>query len=110
MPADTPAGPEGVKGSPSRSDTVFKRPAAKPKAKVSGKAKPAAQVNTVKKRPAAKKSATAAKKSAKFDFPKGEISLHQRRLLKPMGCSRCRHSVGCSPSCWARAGYKALSY
>ena len=110
VPADTPAGPEGVKGSPSRSDTVFKRPAAKPKAKVSGKAKPAAQVNTVKKRPAAKKSATAAKKSAKFDFPKGEISLHQRRLLKPMGCSRCRHSVGCSPSCWARAGYKALSY
>jgi len=99
-----------VKGLPSRSEQVFKRPAAKPKAKVSAKAKPAAKVKSTKKRPAAKKSATADKKSANFDFPKGEISLHQRRLLKPMGCSRCRHSVGCSPSCWAYKGYKALSY
>lgn len=110
VPPDTPAGTEGVKGLPSRSEQVFKRPAAKPKAKVSAKAKPAAKVKSTKKRPAAKKSATADKKSANFDFPKGEISLHQRRLLKPMGCSRCRHSVGCSPSCWAYKGYKALSY
>ena len=101
--AATPAGPEVVNGSPSRYHKIHKRPAAKPKAKASGKAKPRAKVNTVKKRPAAKK-------SANLNFPKGEISLHQRRLLKPMGCSRCRHTAGCSPSCWARCGYKALSF
>ena len=99
VPTDTPARPQGVKESPSRAPNVKKRPAAK----ASGKAKAAAKVNTVKKRPAAKKSANS-------DFPNGEVSLHQRRLLKPMGCSRCRHSVGCSPSCWAYKGYKALSF
>ena len=83
--------------------SLRKKPAAKPKAKACGKAKAVAKVNTVKKRPAVKK-------SAKLDFPKGEVSLHQRKLLKPQGCSRCRHSVGCSPSCWAYKGYKALSF
>merc|ERR1712192_95174 len=50
----------------------------------------------------AKKRATS-KETATFVMPDGKPSrpLKSERLrLRPDGCSRCRNTPGCSPSCW----------
>ena len=60
------------------------------------------------KKPAGKKKAKAAK-AAKAAKDKKTVTKAQRMKLKPHGCSTCRHTAGCCPSCWTKQGYEVLS-
>ena len=66
----------------------------------SEKAKPVARM----KKPSAEKAAKQIKTSAKKGITKA-----QRVKLRPHGCSTCRHTPGCCPSCWKKQGYEVLT-
>lgn len=74
-----------------RDEKPFKKPAAFMK-------KPSASGSNLK-RPAA--SGTTRTTTTKGPIP----SEKERKKMKPDGCSKCRHVVGCTASCWVQRGY-----
>ena len=73
---------------PTTGEKPFKKPAAIMK-------RPSASGSNLK-RPAASGTTTS----------KGPIpSEKERKKMKPDGCSKCRHVVGCTASCWVQRGY-----
>eukprot|EP00435_Cladocopium_sp_Y103_P053198 s230_g17.t1 len=90
--------------------TKMKRPAAAEELHSPGKGKPAAKVKTSKEK---QKKASAAKagkdssgKGKKRSGPLQTISRKAAAKQYPTGCSRCRGTIGCTPSCWQRRGFK----
>ena len=57
------------------------------------------------KKPAAA-SKKAAASSASRGGAKGLVTRKQQLKLRPSGCSRCRNTPGCCPSCWTHRGYR----
>ena len=73
---------------PTTGEKPFKKPAAimeRPSASGSNLKRPAASGTTTSKGP----------------IP----SEKERKKMKPDGCSKCRHVVGCTASCWVQRGY-----
>ena len=76
---------------PTTGEKPFKKPAAIMK-------RPSASGSNLK-RPAASGTTTS----------KGPIpSEKERKKMKPDGCSKCRHVVGCTASCWVQRGYRPI--
>ena len=75
---------------------VLKRPASGKVVTKRGKSGVAA----VRKRPASKTSGVASSQLA-------VVTKQQRLRWRPNGCSRCRNTKGCCPSCWFLRGYRA---
>eukprot|EP00435_Cladocopium_sp_Y103_P062158 s697_g23.t1 len=49
---------------------------------------------------------TAASKEKKKKSKSTLVTRQQQLKWRPAGCSRCRHTPGCCPSCWVQRGYR----
>ena len=58
------------------------------------------------KKPAAASKKAAASPAASRGAAKGLVTRKQQLKWRPSGCSRCRNTPGCCPSCWTQRGYR----
>ena len=80
------------------------KPKSKALAKAKAKAQPKAKASVkkvTKAKSAPKAKASPSSKKIKDREHYRSLTPAKRMLLRPTGCSKCRHKVGCTPSCFA---------
>ena len=90
-----PASAEGI-------PKTMKKPAAAVSSSSLSTEDPSRQVGCMKK-PSAKK------RPQTTTSVKNTVTKAQRMRQRPHGCTTCRNTAGCCPSCWKKRGYEVLS-
>ena len=112
-PASAAAKKSVVSKSSSCATPSMKKPAATVGSKVT--VPPLSAVKSMKK-PAASAKVKATKKlrrvaqksESNHGARKSKITAAERLKLRPNGCSTCRHTPSCCPSCWIKRGYELI--
>ena len=105
---------QGAKRGRPAGKAAAKRPAACPKTLAK---KPGCNIKTVLKKPAGNTQSALKKPAGNFRDALTKpadgrdlksVTRQQALRQRPEGCSRCRHTPGCCPSCWTQRGYRVL--
>ena len=105
---------QGAKRGRPAGKAAAKRPAACPKTLAK---KPGCNIKTVLKKPAGNTQSVLKKPAGNFRDALTKpadgrdlksVTRQQALRQRPEGCSRCRHTPGCCPSCWTQRGYRVL--